>query len=144
MQRGRAPRRDYNNRVVFERLWRGTFQAVVAGPQRPARASSLEPAIPGAPQGPPRPDPLEPALRTILEGLRSSCCCRCNCSAIAQNSNDNLQVCLPAGEEKKSVRSVIRCAYSFIDFIVRNLGRTPPAAVASTSIRTYTFAYNPR
>lgn len=123
MQRGRAPRREQNNRVVFERLWRGTFQAVLAGPQRRARASSLEPnsaaALPAGAmprRAPSVADSLEPALRTILEGLRGSCCCRCNCSATTRNNfNDNLQVCLSNDEERKSMRSVIRCALSFID-----------------------------
>lgn len=124
MQRGRAPRRDQNNRVVFERLWRGTFQAVLAGPQRRARASSHDPnpessVVPVTMQGPPTvADSLEPAIRTILAGLRNSCCCRCNCSQPERNNiNDNLQVCLSNDEERKSMRSVIRCASSFIDYL---------------------------
>lgn len=120
MQRGRAARREQNNRVVFERLWRGTFQAVLAGPQRRPRASSHEPnsdmpLVPatGHNQGTSAvTDSLEPALRTIIEGLRNSCCCRCNCSATERNNiNDNLQVCLSNDEERKSMRSVIRCAH---------------------------------
>ncbi|CAH0701587.1 unnamed protein product [Spodoptera exigua] len=114
MQRqSRAPRRDatQNNRVVFERLWRGTFQAVLAGPARRARASSHEPtsdvALPSLVPRPAPPDALAPALRTILEGLRNSCCCRCNCNATDRNFNDNLQVCLSNDEERKSMRSVI-------------------------------------
>lgn len=118
MQRARAPRRELNNRVVFERLWRGTFQAVLAGTHRPPRALSYDPnpnpdtpvlPTPSAmPQGANIAD-LEPALRTIIEGLRNSCCCRCNCSS-TDRYNDNLQVCLSNDEERKSMRSVIRCA----------------------------------
>lgn len=112
MQRGRASRREHNNRVVFERLWRGTFQAVLAGPQRRPRASSLDPnpdlALPPVRPAPTLADPLEPALRTILEGLRS-CCCRCSCASNRNHVNNNLQVCLPNDEERKSMRSVIRC-----------------------------------
>lgn len=125
MQRGRVSRRE-NNRVVFERLWRGTFQAVLAGPQRRARASSHDPtpesqAVVAMPQQGPShvADSLEPALRTILEGLRQSCCCRCNCNANERNFNDNLQVCLSNEEERKSMRSVIRCAYCLIDCTYR-------------------------
>lgn len=126
MQRGRATRREQNNRVVFERLWRGTFQAVLAGPQRRARASSHDPnpessvtpvaAAPMPLQGSSTvTDSLEPALRTILAGLRNNCCCRCNCTQPQRsNFNDNLQVCLSNDEERKSMRSVIRCAH-FID-----------------------------
>lgn len=116
MQRGRASRREHN-RLVFERLWRGTFQAVLADPQRRARASSHDPnpdlSIEPIQGTSAIHDPLEPALRTILEGLRS-CCCRCNCTRIRNNVNNNLQVCLSNEEERKSMRSVIRCAYIFI------------------------------
>lgn len=130
MQRGRASRREQNNRVVFERLWRGTFQAVLAGPQRRARASSHDPnpessVVPAAMphQGPSAvADSLEPALRTILAGLRNSCCCRCNCSQPRNNFNDNLQVCLSNDEERKSMRSVIRCAHNPIDRLSPQLG----------------------
>lgn len=116
MHRGRAPRRELNNRVVFERLWRGTFQAVLAGTHRLPHASAHDP-IPDTPalpaptamsQNPANIADLEPALRTIIEGLRNSCCCRCNCST--DRYNDNLQVCLSNDEERKSMRSVIRCA----------------------------------
>lgn len=117
MQRGGASRRERNDRLVFERLWRGTFRAVVAGPQRRPRASSHDPnpeaiEMPAAmaQQGPSHvADSLEPALRTLLAGLRSSCCCRCNC-AMSNNVNNNLQVCLSNEEERKSMRSVIRWA----------------------------------
>lgn len=117
MQRGKGSRRD-NNRIVFERLWRGTFQTVLTGTQRRPRASSHDPnqdltVIPAAMtnQGPTNVvDSLEPALRTILEGIRNSCCCRCNCSVPGRNFNDNLQVCLSNDDERKSMRSVIRCA----------------------------------
>lgn len=121
MQRGRAPRRELNNRVVFERLWRGTFQAVLAGTHRRPRASSHDPNpdTPTLPspmimpqQGPANIVDLEPALRTIIEGLRNSCCCRCNCST--DRYNDNLQVCLSNDEERKSMRSVIRCAQFYL------------------------------
>ncbi|XP_037295682.1 uncharacterized protein LOC119189605 [Manduca sexta] len=131
MQRGRGTRREQNNRVVFERLWRGTFQAVVAGPQRRARASSHDPAadasvVPSGGVMPHTPaasvaDSLEPALRTIIEGLRKSCCCRCNCSVAERNFNDNLQVCLANDDERKSMRSVIRCALPFIDYFSSTL-----------------------
>lgn len=130
MQRqGRAPRRDatQNNRVVFERLWRGTFQAVLAGPARRARASSHEPtsdvALPSLAPRPAPPDALAPALRSILEGLRNSCCCRCNCNATDRNFNDNLQVCLSNDEERKSMRSVIRCAHYLINILLYVLHR---------------------
>lgn len=110
----RASRRE-NDRVVFERLWRGTFQAVLAGPQNRPRAASHDHLanMAVAPsdvvqQGPSTAD-LEPALRTILAGLRAPCCCRCNCAS-TERLNDNLQVCL-SNEERKSMRSVIRCVF---------------------------------
>lgn len=129
MLRGRAPRREPNSRLVFERLWRGTFHAVVAGPQRRARASSHDPnpELPALPPAMAQPgashmaDSLEPALRTIIEGLRNSCCCRCSCSNLDRNVNDNLQVCLSNDEERKSMRSVIRCALLFIDLLPLSL-----------------------
>lgn len=133
--------RRENNRIVFERLWRGTFQAVVSGPQRRARASSHDPtpesqAVATMPlHGPSHvADSLEPALRTILEGLRQSCCCRCSCNTHERNFNDNLQVCLSNEEERKSMRSVIRCAYclsiALIAYTIhRYLGRQPLTAL---------------
>lgn len=114
MQRGRASRREENDRVVFERLWRGTFQAVVA-PERRARAASLEPEAPGL--SPALAPALAPALRSLLAGLRPACCCRCSCSE--RHYNDNLQVCLSNDEERKSMRSVIRCAFVPYRFIRR-------------------------
>lgn len=120
MQRSSRASRRENNRLVFERLWRGTFQAVLAGPQRRARASShdpnqeaVAPAIMPQPSEPQIADGLEPALRTILAEIRNACCCRCNCSSNDRNLNDNLQVCLSDERERKSMRSVIRCAFTF-------------------------------
>lgn len=119
MQRSRASRRE-NNRLIFERLWRGTFQAVLTGPQRRARASShdpnqesVAPAVMPQPSDPQIADGLEPALRTILAEIRNACCCRCNCSSNDRNLSDNLQVCLSDERERKSMRSVIRCAFTF-------------------------------
>lgn len=123
----RASRRE-NDRVVFERLWRGTFQAVLAGPHRSPRACSHDPnniSILPTHMDNPHPGPsnpvvdLEPALRTILAGLRGPCCCRCSCTNTERSFNDNLQVCLSNEEERKSMRSVIRCA-SFIDLLLRS------------------------
>lgn len=116
----RASRRE-NDRVVFERLWRGTFQAVSA---RRGRASSLEapppPPDPAPPAPPTPPAPplaqLEPALRSLLASLRPPCCCRCACSSTERPLSDELQVCL-SNEERKSMRSVIRCAL-FIDLLL--------------------------
>lgn len=127
MQRGRASRREHNNRLVFERLWRGTFQAVLAAPRGRPRASSHDPNPESAVvptmqhQGPAHvPDALEPALRTLIAGLRGSCCCRCSCVTERDSVNNNLQVCLPNEEERKSMRSVIRWAHCLES--IRRLG----------------------
>lgn len=94
-----------SERLVFERLWRGTFQTVVSQTTR-GRAASMEPN--------PRPDerpvisPTE-ALQALFAGLRSTCCCRCNCPATPREPNQHLQVCLDDEERGKSVRSVVRC-----------------------------------
>lgn len=121
--KNRQPRREQNDRIVFERLWRGTFQAVLSGPQRRVRASSHDPnsnvsLMPSSDASTPSQsssdvlrDNLEPALRTLLATIRSNCCCHCNCSTTERNDfNENLQVCLSNEEQRKSMRSVIRCA----------------------------------
>lgn len=116
MQRGsvnnsnRMSRRE-NNRVVFERLWRGSFQSVN---QRRVRSSSVNSVHTMSEDNQPNShehssnslSDLEPALRTLLAGLRQPCCCRCSCSSTRYN---NLQVC-PSEDERKSMRSVIRYA----------------------------------
>lgn len=121
MHRDRVSRREHN-KIVFEKLWRGTFQAVVARPPPRPRASSHDPnpdmsIVPTLGHSECNmAESLEPAIRTILAAcLRpSSCCCRCNCAAERNLVND-LQVC-PSAEERKNLRSVIRCA--FIDSFV--------------------------
>lgn len=143
MQRSRASRRE-NNRLVFERLWRGTFQAVLAGPPRRARASShdpnqesVAPAVMPQPTEPQIADGLEPALRTILAEIRNACCCRCNCSSNDRNLNDNLQVCLSDERERKSMRSVIRCALTFYRLAYRLSYNFSHAATCSIKTTGY-------